>query len=203
MAEANSTTATLSKIDFPELVEEFRVANLHLSNMLTLASEYAQDEGESLMAAARRYANEEFAIYERLNEMIEPWQAWEASQAPVDYEGKPLVEPNAGRHIFALKSINDQINERARELADVMRVEFLRQMQKESQLHSFMANDHSVAKWLPTFGASASVHWMKSSANILLSLAEDAEKKNVDLFNLLESMNTPKPDVEETAPTEA
>jgi len=69
MAEAD-VTATMSKMDLPELMEEFRVSNLHLSNALTLLKEHAEDECETLLLAARRHVNEEFAVYKRLEEIF-------------------------------------------------------------------------------------------------------------------------------------
>jgi hypothetical protein len=52
------------------IAEDLRVANLHVSNMLSLAQDKAQaDEMDTIIHAARGYVNDEFAAYERLVEV--------------------------------------------------------------------------------------------------------------------------------------
>jgi hypothetical protein len=53
--------------ELQELVEKFRVANFHLSNLLRLAEENARDEMETIIAAAHHYVNVEHEVYERLD----------------------------------------------------------------------------------------------------------------------------------------
>jgi hypothetical protein len=55
--------------DLANLLEELRLANFHLSNLVSLAAAKAQDESETILAAARHYVNEEFSIYQRLAEL--------------------------------------------------------------------------------------------------------------------------------------
>jgi hypothetical protein len=56
-------------LDLATLLEELRLANFHLSNLVSLAAAKAQDESETILAAARHYVNEEFSIYQRLVEL--------------------------------------------------------------------------------------------------------------------------------------
>ena len=68
MAEADFT-ATPSSTSLLKLVDDFRIANSHLLNALRIAEGYTEDESLTLVLAARRHAEEEFSIYERLKQI--------------------------------------------------------------------------------------------------------------------------------------
>lgn len=74
MAKNDSTTAPgISKLhasidptDLQNLVADLRINHLHLSNLLSLAEERAADEMETIVVAARRYLDDVFCIWEKI-----------------------------------------------------------------------------------------------------------------------------------------
>lgn len=60
--------STLPKLtELQQLCEDMRMAQLHLSNLLRVALKDAEDELESVLAAAQKYSDEDYHLRERIS----------------------------------------------------------------------------------------------------------------------------------------
>jgi hypothetical protein len=58
--------ASISAADLQASVGKLHAIHLHLANLLSLLENKVEDEGETILHAARRYLNDEFAILKHL-----------------------------------------------------------------------------------------------------------------------------------------
>jgi hypothetical protein len=71
MARLPLNQQTPKATEFQKLVEQMRMNQLHIANLLSIASARAEDEMETVIAAAIRYHNTDHDIWGRIQEIAD------------------------------------------------------------------------------------------------------------------------------------
>lgn len=106
--------------------------------------------------------------------------------APAAQDNTPAPRRNL-RWVNDEKDIDRRIHVRAWQLAGLFMDKWISDMHAESQYHSFMANDHAVEAWTPSFGSTDAIETLDMLASMVAGMSESVRAKGSDMTKLLEA----------------